>query len=107
MPFCPRCGKYFESNYCPSCGTDLKIPSEQYVRLSEEENTERRGSSASRRSASSGSIGLGALAGFLLLVFLGFIPLVGALIAGFVAGLIAREPVAGQLLVSLQASSER
>lgn len=60
------------------------------MRLSEEESTVRRGSSASRRSASSGSIGLGALAGFLLLVFLGFIPIVGALIAGFVAGLIAR-----------------
>ncbi len=37
-----------------------------------------------------GSIGLGAFAGFLLLVFLGFIPILGALIAGLVSGLIAR-----------------
>jgi hypothetical protein len=52
--------------------------------------------SGSQRSAGStqarprGSIGLGAFVGFLLLIFLGFIPILGALIAGLVAGLIAR-----------------
>jgi hypothetical protein len=82
MPFCPRCGKYSESNYCPNCGADLRspppAPSQPYP------------STGPTQARPRGSIGLGAFAGFLLLIFLGFIPILGALIAGFVAGLIAR-----------------
>jgi hypothetical protein len=47
-------------------------------------------STGPRQAGPRGSIGLGAFVGFLLLVFLGFIPILGALIAGLVAGLIAR-----------------
>jgi hypothetical protein len=24
MPFCPHCGKYYETNFCPNCGADLR-----------------------------------------------------------------------------------
>jgi hypothetical protein len=82
MPFCPRCGRYSESNYCPNCGTDLRspppAPSQPYP------------STGPTQARPKGSIGLGAFVGFLLLIFLGFIPVLGALIAGIVAGLIAR-----------------
>jgi len=81
VPFCPRCGKYFESNYCPDCGVDLRPPPPAPSQSSSTGPTQAR---------PSGSIGLGAFVGFLLLIFLGFIPILGALIAGVVAGLIAR-----------------
>ena len=83
MSFCPRCGKYSESNYCPDCGVDLRAAAGQYVNL-------RDSPSPQPQARPSGSIGLGALAGFLLLILLGSIPILGALISGFVAGLIAR-----------------
>jgi hypothetical protein len=82
MPFCPRCGRYSESNYCPNCGTDLRSPSPSL--------SEPYPSSGPMQSRPKGSIGLGAFVGFLLLIFIGVIPILGALIAGFVAGLIAR-----------------
>jgi hypothetical protein len=82
LTFCPRCGKYSESNYCPDCGIDLRAAG-QYAYL-------RDSPSLQPQARASGSIGLGALAGFLLLVFLNFIPILGALISGFVAGLVAR-----------------
>ncbi|MDP7976402.1 MAG: hypothetical protein ACP5T5_01765 [Thermoprotei archaeon] len=40
--------------------------------------------------ARGGSVVLGSVVGFLLIIVIGWVPFIGALIAGFVAGLIAR-----------------
>jgi len=101
-PFCPRCGKetLADALFCNYCGArlptvdELKVvesprgwaptpPSQSYIPANV---MQRRG-----------SIGLGVLAGFLLLTLLGFIPIVGALIAGLVAGLVARGAGRGAL----------
>jgi len=96
-PFCPTCGKetLADALFCNYCGArvptvdELKVvepprdwaptpPSQSYIPANVMQRRE------------TGSIGLGIIAGFLLLTLLGFIPIVGALIAGLVAGLIAR-----------------
>jgi uncharacterized membrane protein YeaQ/YmgE (transglycosylase-associated protein family) len=41
----------------------------------------------------SGSLGLGVFIGFILMIILGWIPVIGAFIAGLVAGLIAKGGV--------------
>ncbi len=45
--------------------------------------------------AKEGSVALGSIVGFLLMLVIGWVPFVGALIAGFVAGLIAKGPGRG------------
>jgi len=79
LTFCPRCGKWFETNFCPKCGEDLR---------------------AFRHARPTGNIGLGVLVGSLLLIFLAWIPWIGlifAMIAGMVAGLMARGAGRGAL----------
>lgn len=86
MSFCPNCGKTVpeNSNYCPFCAASLKGPPNIA------------GTSPGTYAGvqppldSSGSLAGGIAIGFVLLVFLGWIPIIGALGAGFVAGLIAR-----------------
>lgn len=93
-PFCPKCGKAVSAGsiFCNYCG--VRLPTERELTVVEPPDdwvptpSQRYAPSSTTRSR--GGIGLGVLAGFLLLIFLGFIPILGALIAGIVAGLIAR-----------------
>lgn len=79
MTFCPGCGKWFETDFCPNCGADLR---------------------AFRQARPAGNIGLGILLGSVLLIFLAWISWIGlvfALIAGTIAGLVARGAGRGAL----------
>jgi uncharacterized membrane protein YeaQ/YmgE (transglycosylase-associated protein family) len=103
-PFCPRCGKAVPAGsiFCNYCGVPLPTERELTVVEPPEDWAPTPPSQAYAPSSTAGprrtgSIGLGVLAGFLLLTLLGFIPIIGALVAGLVAGLIARGACRGAL----------
>jgi len=89
LPFCPNCGKHSETKFCPDCGTRLTTVAPQTAQTPVQNVPQPRQPPYSLPRPK-GSIGLGIVAGFLLLILLGYIPIFGALMAGFVAGLITR-----------------
>ena len=101
-PFCPGCGKAIPAGsiFCNYCG--VRFPTERELTVVEPPEdwappSQVYAPSRTTRPRGTGSIGLGVLAGFLLLTLLGFIPIIGALVAGLVAGLIARGAGRGAL----------
>jgi hypothetical protein len=100
-PFCPGCGKAIPAGsiFCNYCG--VRLPTERELMIVEPPRdwaaSQPHAPSSTIRPRGTGSIGLGVLAGFLLLFFIGFIPIIGALIAGIVSGLIARGAARGAI----------